>query len=176
MQVSFTHLFPSSPSPVFFLHCQPAKPDSQAAYQAFRQPDCLIVLSKHPPAFCLPPPPQKPPKPGICCPPPPLSFISVRLPGFRFLHSIKSFPFFSSQHVEPNCFPIQPRDSWIGLWSFPFQVTDGLRKYLPACGLLQTSCIPLVLSLSHIFHFALNTEWIKRGWRWVKQRKKESVR
>ena len=56
---SFTHLSTSPPCPVLSLHRQPAKPDSQAAYQAFCQPACLIVLSKHPPAFCLPPPPQK---------------------------------------------------------------------------------------------------------------------
>lgn len=56
---SFTHLSVSPSCPVLLLHCEPAKPDSQGAYQAFCQPGCLIVLSKHPPAFCLPPPPQK---------------------------------------------------------------------------------------------------------------------
>lgn len=92
----------------------------------------------------------------------PLSFLSVRLPGFWFLHSIYSFPCFSPHSMfNLTVFPF--RDSWISLRSFPFQATDGLRKYLPACGLLQTSCILLALSLSHIFHFTLNTQSESRG-------------
>lgn len=85
---SFTHLSASPPCPVLSFHRQPAKPDSQAAYQAFCQPGCLIVLSKHPPAFCLPPPPQKHPGAGImCCPPPPCHFSPI-YPASWLSHSL----------------------------------------------------------------------------------------
>lgn len=92
---SLTHLSSSALCAVLSLHRQPAKPDSQAAYQAFCQPGCLIVLSKHPPAFCLPPPPQKPPRAAILCPHslPVVSLLSVRPHGFRFPRPIYGFLF-----------------------------------------------------------------------------------
>lgn len=96
---SFIQLCASPPCPVHSIHRQPAKPDSQAAYQAFCQPGCLIVLSKHPPAFCLPPPPQKPPRAGIHRPPPVIFLLSVRLPAFWFLLFYLWFDVFCSQHV-----------------------------------------------------------------------------
>lgn len=67
------------------------KPDIQAAYQAFCQPACVIILSKHPTALWLPPPPHKLPGAGTHCPPPLHHFpppLSVCLLGFPFPSSI----------------------------------------------------------------------------------------
>ena len=125
---SFTHLSTSPPCPVLSLHRQPAKPDSQAAYQAFCQPACLIVLSKHPPAFCLPPPPQKN-LPGLAHSAlPPLSFFSYLTGCLAFGFPVPSLVLRSSACGMCNLTVFPFKQEIHG--SFSFQATDGLRKCL----------------------------------------------
>lgn len=114
-------------APVLSLHHQPAKPDSQAAYQAFCQPGCLIVLSKHPPAFRLPPPPQKPPQASLLGPPPPtvVSLLSPWPHAFGlaiFINVFFIFIYFFDRSIF-NLF-VFPFGQQIHR-SFPSQATDG---------------------------------------------------
>ena len=110
-------------APVLSLHHQPAKPDSQAAYQAFCQPGCLIVLSKHPPAFRLPPPPKKKKNsPGWlarssphCC------LFLFYLPG----RMLSVYPFFSM-------FFFFFAHSMFNLFVFPFGPTDSQKFSFPS--------------------------------------------
>ena len=108
-------------APVLSLHHQPAKPDSQAAYQAFCQPGCLIVLSKHPPAFRLPPPPQKKkktPRAGLLGPPPTVvSLLSPRPHAFGLPIFFNVFFFFAHSMFNLFVFPFGPTDSQ--KFSFP---------------------------------------------------------
>lgn len=167
---SFTHLSTSPLCAVLSLRRRPAKPDSQAAYQAFCQPGCLIVLSKHPPAFCLPPPPQKPPRAATLCPPPFLSFLSYlcgsQAFGFLVLSMVLGFYFL----LLLTAFLTSLLTHWAKEihGSFPFQATDGFRKCLTSPWPTEKNgCIHLEPCLSHIFHFTSKAHRSKRsgGWR-----------
>lgn len=105
---SFTHLSSSPLCPVLSLHCQPAKPDSRVAYQAFCQPGCLIALSKDPPAFCLAPPPQKTSRGWLALSSPCLSFLHCDLAfGLPILSMV--FRFFAHSNLNLIVFPFEPR-------------------------------------------------------------------
>lgn len=138
-------------APVLSLHHQPAKPDSQAAYQAFCQPGCLIVLSKHPPAFRLPPPPQKTSPGQLARSSPHCCFSSISLAAcFRFSHFYQCFFFFFFLLAAylTSLFS-HSADRFTEVFLPERQMA--LRKCLTSRGLLlYTSCIHLELSLSKL--------------------------
>lgn len=161
---SLTHLSSSALCAVLSLHRQPAKPDSQAAYQAFCQPGCLIVLSKHPPAFCLPPPPQKPPRAAILCPHslPVVSLLSVRPHGFQFPRPIYGFLF-----VFLNSLFSHWAKRFMEIFLSKRQMALENVSHPVAYCKKKNGCIHLGLCLSHVFHFTSKTHRSKRrgGWR-----------
>lgn len=64
--------------PTWQFNATPSNLTDGFAYQAFCQLGCLIVPSKHPPAFCLLPPTRRPPEVGAHRPPPVCKSSAVR--------------------------------------------------------------------------------------------------
>lgn len=127
---------------ILSLHHHPAKPDNHAAYQAFCQPGRVIILSKYPPAFCLPPPPQKPPEAGTHCP---LLYLSSCL-AFNFSILSIVFHVVCLQHVEPYCFLI----AWfMKFFSQRVMATSGFL-YLVVCRKLVYLSCAVFFSPPHI--------------------------